>query len=170
MGRSPGGGHGNILARRIPWTEEPGRLWSIVSQRVGHSGATEHSHACTVCAGSARCLCCTCCAALCSPSVERPRFKGLCRQPPGLASIPTNSWSGYEGKPVEGLTPMRDVISAEFLRPAVVPGGEQTHCGCGRPVRGLLFPSHCPGPSGAGLMLLALGQTLACSMSSRLEA
>ena len=38
-GRSPGGGHGNpsnILAWRSPWTEEPGGLWSIRSQRVGH--------------------------------------------------------------------------------------------------------------------------------------
>ena len=38
-GTSPGGGHGNpssILAWRIPWTEEPGRLWSIGSQRVRH--------------------------------------------------------------------------------------------------------------------------------------
>ena len=26
----------NILAWRIPWTEEPGWLLSIVSQRVGH--------------------------------------------------------------------------------------------------------------------------------------
>ena len=34
-GLSPGGGHGNhssILAWRIPWTEEPGGLQSIVSQ------------------------------------------------------------------------------------------------------------------------------------------
>ena len=38
-GRSLGRGHGNhssILARRIPWTEEPGRLHSIGSQRVWH--------------------------------------------------------------------------------------------------------------------------------------
>ena len=27
--------HSSILARRIPWTEEPGGLWSIGSQRVG---------------------------------------------------------------------------------------------------------------------------------------
>ena len=26
----------SILARRIPWTEEPGRLQSIGSERVGH--------------------------------------------------------------------------------------------------------------------------------------
>ena len=35
----PGGGPGNhfsILAWRIPWTEEPGRLLSMGSQRVGH--------------------------------------------------------------------------------------------------------------------------------------
>ena len=28
--------HSNILAWRIPWTEEPGRLQSIGLQRVGH--------------------------------------------------------------------------------------------------------------------------------------
>ena len=28
--------HSSILAWRIPWTEEPGRLWSIGLQRVGH--------------------------------------------------------------------------------------------------------------------------------------
>ena len=26
----------NILAWRIPWTDEPGRLWSLGSQRVKH--------------------------------------------------------------------------------------------------------------------------------------
>ena len=28
--------HSSILAWRIPWTEEPGGLWSLGSQRVGH--------------------------------------------------------------------------------------------------------------------------------------
>ena len=28
--------HTSILAQRIPWTEEPGGLWAIVLQRVGH--------------------------------------------------------------------------------------------------------------------------------------
>ena len=28
--------HFSTLAWKIPWTEEPGRLQSIVSQRVGH--------------------------------------------------------------------------------------------------------------------------------------
>ena len=28
--------HSNILAQRIPWTEEPGRLQSTGSQRIGH--------------------------------------------------------------------------------------------------------------------------------------
>ena len=28
--------HSIILARKIPWTEEPGRLHSIGLQRVGH--------------------------------------------------------------------------------------------------------------------------------------
>ena len=35
-GRSPGGGNGNPLAWIIPWTEEPGSLQSMGSQRVGH--------------------------------------------------------------------------------------------------------------------------------------
>ena len=29
--------HSSILTWRIPWTEEPGRLQSIGSQRVGHN-------------------------------------------------------------------------------------------------------------------------------------
>ena len=35
--------HSSILAWRIPWTEGPGRLQSIGSQRVGHDLATEHA-------------------------------------------------------------------------------------------------------------------------------
>ena len=38
-GRSPGGGHGSPLQYscwRVPWTEEPGGLQSMGSQRVGH--------------------------------------------------------------------------------------------------------------------------------------
>ena len=38
-GRTPGGGHSNplrVLAWRIPWTEKPGGLRSIGSQKVGH--------------------------------------------------------------------------------------------------------------------------------------
>ena len=35
-GKSPGGGHGNPLQYScLPWTEDPGGLWSIGSQRVG---------------------------------------------------------------------------------------------------------------------------------------
>ena len=34
-GRSPGEGHGNPL-QYSPWTEEPGGLQSMGSQRVGH--------------------------------------------------------------------------------------------------------------------------------------
>ena len=34
--------HSSILAWRIPWTEEPGWLQSMGSQRVGHNQATKH--------------------------------------------------------------------------------------------------------------------------------
>ena len=35
--------HSSILAWRIPWTEEPGGLWSMWSQRVGHDWVTKHT-------------------------------------------------------------------------------------------------------------------------------
>ena len=44
--RSPGGGHGNpssILTWKIPWTEEPGGLQSMGSQRVGRDWAYVHT-------------------------------------------------------------------------------------------------------------------------------
>ena len=37
--------HSSILAWKIPWTEEPCRLQSMGSQRVGHDWATKHSTA-----------------------------------------------------------------------------------------------------------------------------
>ena len=43
LGRSPGGEHAthsSILAWRIPWTEDPSRLQSVESQRVGHNSTT----------------------------------------------------------------------------------------------------------------------------------
>ena len=36
--------HSRILAWRIPWTEEPGRLQSMGSHRIGYDGATTHPH------------------------------------------------------------------------------------------------------------------------------
>ena len=35
--------HSSILARKFPWTEEPGGLRSIESQRVGHDLVTERA-------------------------------------------------------------------------------------------------------------------------------
>ena len=36
--------HSNILAWKVPWTEEPGGLQSMGSQRAGHDWVTEHTH------------------------------------------------------------------------------------------------------------------------------
>ena len=36
--------HSSILSWEIPWTEEPGRLQSMGSQRVRHNLVTEHHH------------------------------------------------------------------------------------------------------------------------------
>ena len=41
--------HSSILAWRIPWTEEPGGLQSMGSQRARHEPATEHTHWENVC-------------------------------------------------------------------------------------------------------------------------
>ena len=35
--------HSSALAWKVPWTKEPGRLWSMVSLRVGHDWATSLS-------------------------------------------------------------------------------------------------------------------------------
>ena len=37
--------HSSIFAWRIPWTEEPGRLQSMESQKVGHDWTAKHSTA-----------------------------------------------------------------------------------------------------------------------------
>ena len=42
--------HSSMLGWRIPWTEEPGGLQSMGSQRVGHDRMAEH--ACKHLAGS----------------------------------------------------------------------------------------------------------------------
>ena len=34
--------HSSVLAEKIPWTEEPGGLQSMLLQRVGHDWAPEH--------------------------------------------------------------------------------------------------------------------------------
>ena len=36
--------HSSILAWKVPWTEEPGGLQSMGSQRVGHDWAYAHTH------------------------------------------------------------------------------------------------------------------------------
>ena len=47
LGGSLGGGNDNLLQYSLPWTEEPGGLQSMGSQRVGHDWATELTHTCT---------------------------------------------------------------------------------------------------------------------------
>ena len=41
----------HILAWKIPWTEEPGRLQSMASQKVGHSLATRQKQQSSEAAG-----------------------------------------------------------------------------------------------------------------------
>ena len=41
--------HSSILAWRISWTEEPGRLQSMGLQRVGHNWSDSYTHTHTIC-------------------------------------------------------------------------------------------------------------------------
>ena len=51
--------HSSILTWRIPWTEEPGRLQSMGSQRVGHDWTTSLSLSC-IAGGNGNLLQCSC--------------------------------------------------------------------------------------------------------------
>ena len=65
--------HSSILAWRIPWTEEPGGLQSMGSQRLRHDGASEHTRR----------------------STEEPLFALVVGRP----VIPLTSGSGFSPKP-----------------------------------------------------------------------
>ena len=43
--------HSSILAWRIPWAKEPGRLWSMLSQRLRHvhMHSDERFNLCKIC-------------------------------------------------------------------------------------------------------------------------
>ena len=48
--------HSSILAWKIPWTEEPGGLWSMGSQSVRHDrGHTQNSQGCVSFKCTAKC-------------------------------------------------------------------------------------------------------------------
>ena len=40
--------HSRILAWKMSWTEEPGRLESMESQRVGHDRVSTHKNECLI--------------------------------------------------------------------------------------------------------------------------
>ena len=48
--------HSSILVWRIPWTEEPGGLQSMESQRVGHGSATQQQRGCVALSNYSRCI------------------------------------------------------------------------------------------------------------------
>ena len=62
--------HSSTLARKIPWMEEPGRLQSMGSWRVGYNWATSVSLSC-IGAGNGNPLQCSC--------LENPRDGGASR-------------------------------------------------------------------------------------------
>ena len=67
--------HSSVLAWRIPWTEESGRLQSIGSHRVRHTWSDlAHTRIYTLCVCMCVCVCVCVCVAYGSPAVPRHRF------------------------------------------------------------------------------------------------
>jgi len=68
----------SILAWKIPWTEEPGRLQSMGSQRVEHDLATEVSEVTQSC-----------------PTLCDPMDSSLHQAPPSVGFSRQEYWSGF---------------------------------------------------------------------------
>ena len=80
--------HSSILAWKIPWTEEPGRLQSMGSQRVGHDWATNTNHDDVI--------------THLEPDIVECKVKWA------LGSITTNKASGGDGIPAELFQILKD--------------------------------------------------------------
>ena len=122
--RSSGGGHEtyfNILAWRIPWTEEPGRLQSIGSQKVEHDWS--HMHACRISIRS-------------DQSLSRVRLFAT----PWIAALQaslsiTNSWSSLRLTSIESVMPSSHLILCRPL--LLLPPTSQVDGSGSRPLRRL---------------------------------
>ena len=77
--------HSSILAWGIPWTEEPGGLQSMGSQRVEHDWAT-HTHTPMIIAAAAKSL--QSCPTLCDPIDSSPPGSPV----PGILQAITLEW------------------------------------------------------------------------------
>ena len=91
--------HSNILAWRIPWTEEPGGLQSMGSHRVGHDLATKQQRTWFT-AAAAKSL--QSCPTLCDPIDVSPPGSPV----PGILQARTLEWgaiafSGFTAKKVQ---------------------------------------------------------------------
>ena len=75
--------HSSTLAWKIPWTEEPGELQSMGSQRVGHDWVTSLSH-CTPGIEHRQ---------ICPTSTSLPLFQLMVM--PSFQSIRTNTWGHH---------------------------------------------------------------------------
>ena len=70
--------HSSILAWKIPWTEEPGRLQPLGSKRVEHDLATEVSEVAQSC-----------------PALCDPMDSSLHQAPPSVGFSRQEYWSGF---------------------------------------------------------------------------
>ena len=87
--------HSGILALRISWAEEPGRLWSIASQRIGHNWIDlAPTHAC-----------------LNREEKKRKEFAAVGRLSPFLlAATPVPLWSRVSSPNWPHLSPKKDPV------------------------------------------------------------
>ena len=95
--------HSSTLAWKLPWTEEPGRLQSMGSLRVGHDGATSLS---CIGEGNGNPLQCSClenpgdggawCAVVYGVAQSRTRLKRLSSSS-SRAILHCGAWASYWG-------------------------------------------------------------------------
>ena len=81
--------HSSILAWRIPWTEEPGGLQSMGSQRVRHDQVTNtHKHLTKIGAAAAAAKLLQLCPTLCNSRDSSPQGSPV----PGILQARTLEW------------------------------------------------------------------------------
>ena len=96
--------HSNILAWKIPWTEEPGGLQSMGSQRVRHDWATSLSH---IGEGNGNPFQCSC--------LENPRDGGAWW---AAVNGVAQSWTR-----LKRLSSSRDIYTWPWMMNVISPGG-----------------------------------------------
>ena len=131
--------HSSIVAWRIPWTEEPGGLWAMGSQRVRHDWATRHGPQWSPAHGSSPSLCFF--GAVCYVQFLKPQM------PAGIFQASPYSYGSPQASDLTGHpSPHRDWWSTQdFPRGCLFFKARFFSVLLDLPIVGLQFPRELPG-------------------------